>query len=499
MKNALIITNRQNLAQDLRTELESQNWQTVVSNSVSPAQKLLQKTPFRLVVLDGEHLSEGGIQLESPSSGNGFLLLVQNPDNHQIPSDLSPDALLDDPFDPRQLWDTLAHLEGRHQKMHDMPILGRSEAIQQIRTTIAQIAPTSVTVLITGESGSGKNIVAEAIHRASTRSTKRFLTLNCGAIPETLLESELFGHERGAFTDARETRKGHFEMASGGTLFLDEIGEMSLSAQVRLLRVLEAREVTRLGSTTPIPIDVRVIAATNRNLPTAVAEKKFRLDLYHRLRVIEISVPSLREHPEDIPILLDRFIEQTAKEQNLPAIELTPDALHLLPQYHWPGNIRELRNLVERLMVLSPSRILTASDLRTHIEALGLPSPNTVSSNLPIHLGTTQAESDRDLLYWAILEVARDIKELKAFLMNRTLGPPSLPVHPPEETPIAPQGMAIEYEESPSEEGIKPLREIEREAIIKALRATNGHRKKAADLLGMAERTLYRKIQDYNL
>ena len=395
----------------------------------------------------------------------------------------------------------------------DTTILGRSDVMQQIRESVAQIAPTPVSVLITGESGSGKNLIAEAIHRQSARSDEPFLIINCGAIPETLLESELFGHEKGAFTDARTRRSGIFEAANRGTVFLDEIGEMSLSAQVRLLRVLDAKEVTRLGSTAAKAIDVRVIAATNRNLQQAVAEGKFRQDLYQRLHVIEIEMPPLRAHPQDIPLIAQNIIQKQSAELRMPPIEFASDALRVLQQYHWPGNVRELINLTERLMVLSKTRQISAADLASYLDTTPVVEP----SYLPVLAGKTPAESDRDLLYWAILEVARDIKELKAYIMQNAQNPhpPSLPLPMPiedteirytETTPTETVGAGLErgttakaVQPAPTEKDIRPLRDLEREAIANALRATGGHRERSAKLLGMAVRTLYRKIDQYDL
>ncbi len=386
----------------------------------------------------------------------------------------------------------------------DIKILGHSDALRQIRDTIAQIAPTPIIVLITGESGTGKDLIAESIHQHSPRRNARFLTVNCGAIPETLLESELFGHQKGAFTDARTHRPGIFEAADGGTVFLDEIGEMSLSAQVRLLRVLEGREITRLGSTRPTEIDVRVIAATNQDLKQNVDNGTFRRDLYYRLKVVEIAAPPLRNRPEDIPILIDHFVQLYSRKHNVPPIEPDAQSMALLQNYRWPGNVRELKNLIERLIVLSVNRRIGVADITAHLEDLdGAASPGGEVSNLPVHLGKTPEESHHDLLYWAILEVARDLKELKAYLMDNQPEVRSLPVYPPEGTPFAGQATEVEVTEStappPVPEDVKPLREVEREAIVKALRATGGHRKRAAKLLDMPERTLYRKIQQYNL
>ena len=497
-KEALIVIPDPTLGQALRKELDLLGWQTTLTNSIGPAKELLSQS--NLILLDEKLLSSSPSPLTSAwidAFNNKKFILVATDNGIQLQNtSLKPDAILDIPFRPQDLRDTLNTLAG--QTTSQSQILGRSESAQQIRQTIRQIAPTPVSVLITGESGVGKNLVAEAIHQQSPRRDKSFQTINCGAIPETLLESELFGHERGAFTDARTQRQGIFEAADGGTIFLDEIGEMTLSAQVRLLRVLDTHEITRLGSTQPIHVDVRVIAATNRDLQQAVLEKKFRQDLYQRLRVVEVDIPPLRSRSEDIPILIEHAIQKYSQELNVPPITFEEEALKALQRHTWPGNVRELLNFINRLMVLSPSRHLSLANISEHLQNIQ-PTP---SPHLPIHLGTTSAESDRDLLYWAILEVARDIKELKAYLMrqNPTTRPlQSLPIFQPD---ISDPGTEVEYTETalpPAEDVIRPLEDIEREAIINALRATDGHRKKAAKLLGMAERTLYRKIQQYNL
>ena len=506
-KEALIIVNQPTeLGRDLRAALEDLGWQTLVTNSVRPARKLLSENPFDLLILDETTLPEAATHFadllsDRPEKIPVFVITTQGGTQLQTAPALDPDALLSYPLIPAELHDALTQKRTRP----DTNILGRSDPMQQIRESVAQIAPTPVSVLITGESGSGKNLIAEAIHRQSTRSDQPFLIINCGAIPETLLESELFGHEKGAFTDARTQRSGIFEAANRGTVFLDEIGEMSLSAQVRLLRVLDAKEITRLGSTAPIAVDVRVIAATNRNLQQAVAEGKFRQDLYQRLRVIEIEMPPLRAHPQDIPLIAQNIIQKQSDELGMPPIEFAPDAMNALQQYHWPGNVRELINLIERLMVLSKTRHITAADLAQYLQT----SPVTEPSYLPVLAGKTPAESDRDLLYWAILEVAKDVKELKAYLMQSMQTPlqnPPTPVLPIYDTPIEETEIKDTVgagfkpaSEAPTEEDIRPLRDLEREAIANALRVTGGHRERTAKLLGMAVRTLYRKIDQYDL
>ncbi len=508
-KEALIIVDQPTaLGRDLRAELEELGWQTLVTNSVRPARKLLSENQFDLLILDETLLPEvqlADILSERSETLPVFVITTQDGTQLQTAPSLDPDALLSYPLIPAELQDALRQKRTRP----DTTILGRSNAMQQIRESVAQIAPTPVSVLITGESGSGKNLIAEALHRQSARSDEPFLIINCGAIPETLLESELFGHEKGAFTDARTQRSGIFEAANRGTVFLDEIGEMSLSAQVRLLRVLDAKEVTRLGNTAPIAVDVRVIAATNRDLQQAVA---FRQDLYQRLRVIEIEIPPLRAHPQDIPLIAQNIIQKQSDDLRMPPIEFAPDAMNALQQYHWPGNVRELINLIERLMVLSKTRQISALGLAQYLDI----SPVTEPSYLPVLAGKTPAESDRDLLYWAILEVAKDIKELKAYLMQswQTSPPPSLPVPiydaPIEDTEIGYTETEVEaglergttakaVQPASTEKDIRPLRDLEREAIANALRITGGHRERTAKLLGMAVRTLYRKIDQYDL
>jgi DNA-binding NtrC family response regulator len=499
-KEALLVVQDSVLGQLLRKELEQLGWQTTLTNSIGSAQTLLSQS--NLILFDEALLTTTPNPLPSAWTralkDQALILVATENGIHLSDSDFLPDAILDVPFGSQDIYQMLKVLDTETSNQN--PILGRSESAQQIREIIRQIAPTPVSVLITGESGVGKNLIAETIHQQSPRHNKSFQTINCGAIPETLLESELFGHEKGAFTDARTQRQGIFEAANGGTLFLDEIGEMTLSAQVRLLRVLDTHEVTRLGSTQSLHVDVRVIAATNRELQQAVSEKKFRQDLYQRLRVIEIEIPPLRSRPEDIPLLIEHAVQKYSAELNMPAITFDNAALEALKHHTWPGNVRELFNFINRLMVLSTSRHLSFENLSEHLQNIQ-PTPST-SRNLPVHLGTTSAESDRDLLYWAILEVAKDIKELKAFLLQQTQPTRPLPSLPIYQSEISDPGTEIEYTETPltsAEDEIRPLEDIEREAIANALRATDNHRKKAAKLLGMAERTLYRKIQQYNL
>jgi len=518
-KSALILSTKAELARELREVLESEGWRTIVVNSLGPARKLIQREDVGLVVMDPNELSGSLEQFANAlhdADSPVPLVAVAGANGLQPTSILGiePDAILDLPVEPAQFRRTLDTVLQRSRSDVEDEILGRSDAIREIRETIAQISAVPVNVLITGETGTGKTYIAQGIHKTSTRSAGPFLTLNCGAIPETLLESELFGHEKGAFTDAGSRRQGIFEAAHGGTVFLDEIGEMSPSAQVRLLHVLESREVTRLGSTKPIKVDVRLIAATNLDLQRAVRDKQFRSDLFYRLKVVEIRVPSLRQRQEDIALLVDRFIQDYALEHNVPPVRIAPEGMERLKRHQWPGNIRELKNLIERLMVLSPERDVSSDSVQAILRDLSGGDGNDGSveepSNLPVWLGKSPEESYRDLLYWAVLEVARDVKELKSMLAGQRSDLQSLPAFNSSFSAVG--DTDAEFSETdenlvdPSRgepksgiEGIKPLEEVEREAIARALVATGGHRKKAAKLLRMPERTLYRKIRQFDL
>jgi DNA-binding NtrC family response regulator len=509
-REAVVAVTDPTTAQALRAELEALGWRSILTNSVGPVRKLLKRQDIRLVILDGHALGEadaeliGLLKLQPDDAALLMLLSEQHRKSGPFLRGLEPDGILNEPADLDELRQFLSRLEEKTPEETASEILGQSEAIRQIKATIAQIAATPVSILITGESGTGKDLIAQAIHQHSPRRGGRFLTVNCGAIPESLLESELFGHEKGAFTDARSQRRGIFESADRGTVFLDEIGEMTLSAQVRLLRVLEAREITRVGSTTPIKVDVRVIAATNRDLRQAVEQHAFRRDLYYRLKVVEIAAPPLRGRVQDIPTLVQHFIRVYSEEHHVPPVALDDESMALLQSYRWPGNVRELKNLVERLMVLSVNRRVTPSDIRIHlVEMDGDLQLDQDIPSLPVRLGRSREESRWDLLYWAVLEVARDVKELKSLFTEGRQDARPVPIYQPDEGLLGVRDTEVAYtngDEGPQQtEEIKTLQEVERETIARALQATGGHRKRAAKLLDMAERTLYRKIQQYNL
>ncbi len=273
-------------------------------------------------------------------------------------------------------------------------IIGASPAMQRIFDTLAQISPTDATVLIQGESGSGKELVARAIHHNSRRKNRRLVALNCAALSESILESELFGHEKGSFTGAAADRLGRFEYASGGTLFLDEVGDMPMSTQIKLLRVIETREITRVGANEPIPVDVRIVTATHQDLARLVAEKRFREDLYFRLNVVRIDVPPLRDRASDIPLLADTFVREFAQKHGKPVTGLTPEAHRILARYRWPGNVRELKNCVESMVVVSRGGVLDARDIPASI-AGAEPAP---AQSLDSLMGRPLEDVEREMI-----------------------------------------------------------------------------------------------------
>jgi two-component system response regulator HydG len=309
-------------------------------------------------------------------------------------------------------------------------IIGRSEPMQAVFRVLRQVAPTDVTVLITGESGTGKELVARALHQNSRRRNAPFVALNCAALPESLLESELFGHEKGSFTGAMARKVGHIEHAQGGTLFLDEIGDMPLTTQVKILRVLEQREIVRVGSSTPVPVDIRVITATNQNLVELVGNRRFREDLYFRLKVVSIDLPPLRERASDIPLLVEAFVRELAARHGKSVTGVSPDVMRVLQAQSWPGNVRELRNVVENMVVTGSHEVLQVSDLPPALQAGG---------------------------------ASRAAAAAPASLAGRTAA------------------------------------DVEREHIEATLQLVEGNRAKAARMMGIGERTLYRKIKEYGL
>jgi DNA-binding NtrC family response regulator len=432
------------------------------------------------------------------------------------------------PIVPEEVAAGVRRLADRQALARETGLYGESESIREVLVKVEQMAPVSSTVLVEGESGTGKELVARAMHRLGPRRGRPFIAVNVGALPETLLESELFGHEKGAFTGAAERRIGRFELADTGTLFLDEIGDIPPATQVKLLRVLEEREVTRVGGTQAIPVDVRVITATNRPLRQQVEEGTFRPDLYYRLNVLSIYLPPLRERRADIPILVRRFIQEFSAQHERPFHGISAEALQILVEYPWPGNVRELRNLVESMVVLSPGHEIGPADIPRELREAG-------ARFLPVHVGPLVRGRDGvegreiEFIVRSLVELKLQVEELRRrteplaagggaeypALSDGEVGGGGSPAGyaRPEGRPQALDGSGgggrvlagIEAPGAPPPPNVVVVRpgmtmaEIERAAIEAALRELRGNRRKAAEMLGIGERTLYRKLQEYHI
>jgi DNA-binding NtrC family response regulator len=370
-------------------------------------------------------------------------------------------------------------------------IYGESQAIKEIIAVIEQVAPTDITVLITGESGVGKELVARAIHGESKRANGPFVIVNSGAIPEGILESELFGHEKGAFTGAIETRKGYFEMADGGTIFLDEIGDMPMTTQVKILRVIETGEFMRVGSSQLRKVDVRVITATNKNLEDEVKRGNFREDLYYRLRSVNIYIPPLRERREDIPILFEKFVAEFCQKNKVAFAGITDDAMQVLISYHWPGNVRELKNFVESILILENGKIIDANMVRKYLK-YDL-SGFDFTRNLPIRYGKTSEQADRELIYRALIDIKGDLIEIKNLLDNLATF-----ISKQITSPLALPEAKVDLKTGTVIENFS-LIDMEKRMIQAALERFNWNKRLAARALKISERTLYRKIKEYGL
>ncbi|MCH7521800.1 MAG: sigma-54-dependent Fis family transcriptional regulator [Candidatus Marinimicrobia bacterium] len=386
-------------------------------------------------------------------------------------------------------------------------LLGESEAIREVLQMVLQVAPTDISVLITGESGTGKEILAKAIHKASRRKFEPLVTVNCGAIPAGIIESELFGHKKGSFTGAGETRKGYFEAADKGTIFLDEIGETPLETQVKLLRVIEQGEFMLVGDNQTRKVDVRLIAATNRDLGEDTRKKNFRQDLYYRLKTVTIHMPPLRDHLGDIPLMVERFGLEFATRNDLPFRGFTPEAVRFLKGYGWPGNVRELKNVVESVLALNPGERITPATLGTQIEVGGY----NVNPALPVVVDITPDQSDRELILRQLLFIRQDLSDLKQITAGQEVMAPSVDPYLPSPVPLITKGGDEEVfagdisqiEDRPLIDpeaiGEVTMEELEREYIQQTLAKFNHNRRRTAEALGIAERTLYRKIQAYGL
>jgi transcriptional regulator with PAS, ATPase and Fis domain len=390
-------------------------------------------------------------------------------------------------------------------------IIGTSPGLDRAIEIAAQVAPTDLSVLITGESGTGKEVMPQIIHAFSARKHGPYIAVNCGAIPEGTIDSELFGHEKGSFTGAHEARKGYFEVANGGTIFLDEVGELPLTTQVRLLRVLETGEFIRVGSSKAQKTNVRVVAATNVNMLLAIKKSTFREDLYYRLNTIPIQVPALRERKEDIHLLFRYFAQETAAKYKAPPLQLREDALPLLTNYRWPGNVRQLRNLVEQMSVIEQHREVDALSLRSYL-------PEETSALIPVGGagvgGTMDSINERELIFKFLFDMKSDLNALKEQVKALSGGQPMpstmAPVYREELMMAAPAAapgtMSIQMPGDVDEdvdhtevEETLSIEAKEKELIRKALTKHRNRRKNAAQELGISERTLYRKIKEYNI
>ena len=494
----LITTDDLEHAVRVNAQLEAAGFETSMVSSFDDVREAVRRrvpAPDCIVLSGGLH-EDAASQLLSAARDRSIstlgLVEATEPDAKGLARRLGLTAWLGKPADPAEVVATVRRLIERRRLQERTGIIGESAAVQEVLVKIEQMAPVSSTVLIEGESGTGKELVARAIHHLSPRRGKAFIAVNCAAIPDTLLESELFGHEKGAFTGAAERRLGRFELADGGTIFLDEVAEMPLATQVKLLRVLEDREFYRVGGTEPIRVDVRVIAATNKALKEAVALGQFRDDLYYRLNVLYIYLPPLRERRTDIPLLVRRFIAELAAAHERKFQGITPEALQILVDADWPGNVRQLRNLVESMVVLAPEGEIRASDIPRDVrERLrGLP--------VRVVAGAREiAGQELEFIFRSLVELKLQVEELRRRLEER-----------PQRVEVIEVGhgapaAAIDAEPAPEGEVLyRPgmtMADVERAAIEAALRETKGNRRRAAELLGIGERTLYRKLKQYQM
>ena len=388
-------------------------------------------------------------------------------------------------------------------------LVGNSKIFVRSLTKALRVANTDISILVTGESGTGKDIIPKIIHENSLRKHGKLIAVNCGAIPEGTIDSELFGHEKGAFTGAINTRKGYFEVANNGTIFLDEIGDLPLSTQVRLLRILENGEFIKVGSSKVEKTNVRLIAATNINLLEAVKKNKFREDLFYRINTIQIEMPPLRSRKEDIHLIFRKFASDFSEKHNIPGIKLTEKAIQLIEKYRWPGNIRELKNFTEKLSIIEEKRILEEMDIRNHLSS----NDSTESSLMKTTDNDSSNFSEREILYKILFDLKNDLNDLKKITLDLIQGDHSIDRiksnNAEQIRRIYNTDTSLEIEKIDSnkstiieqeiiEENLS-LQDNECEMIVKALEKNRGKRKLAAKELGISERTLYRKIKQYDL
>ncbi len=481
----------------LNAAFEGAGFVTSMVAQVDDYRAAIKKENPELVILTGalheppaRHLAQQARETEIST-----LALLEATDTGHHEGDLGVTEVMVKPAETMDVLLTARRLIERRHLQQRTGIAGESPAIQELLVKIEQMAPVTSTVLVQGESGTGKELVAKAIHDLSPRRGQPFIAVNCAALPESLLESELFGHEKGAFTGAAERRLGRFELADDGTIFLDEIGEIPASVQVKLLRVLENRIFFRVGGTQPIKVNVRVVAATNQNLKEQVSLGAFRDDLYYRLNVLNIYLPPLRERPEDIPLLLRRFVREFAEAHDRSFRGITPEALRLLSEAPWPGNVRQLRNLIESMVVLAPGNEIRAADIPRDI----LEEPSRM---LPMRISQGSRDipaQEFEFILRSLVELRLQVEDLRRRLDER---PQRVQV-----IDLGEQHQLADYIPEPESEEpetviYRPgmtMAEVEKAAIAASLEEFKGNRRKAAEVLGIGERTLYRKIKAYGL
>jgi len=484
----------------LNAAFEEAGFETAMVSSLDDTRRTVKRVKPDMVILSGAvhepraaQLAELAREQEVPSLA---LLEATDSDQGSQSSRLGVTEVLAKPVAPADVVSTARRLLRWRDMQERTGIAGESTAIKEMLYKVEQMAPANSTVLIEGESGTGKELVAKAIHEFSPRRGKPFIAVNCAALPETLLESELFGHEKGAFTGAAERRLGRFELADGGTIFLDEIGEIPPSVQVRLLRVLESRAFFRVGGTEPIQVNVRVVAATNRSLKERVALGEFREDLFYRLNVLTIYLPPLRDRRSDIPLLVHRFIGEFTSGTGTSFRGITPAAMERLVEAPWPGNVRQLRNLIESMVVLAPGNEIRASDIPADVfEGPAL---------LPVRVNQLPQNSEPgsrefEFILRGLMDLRYQVEELKRRVDE---GPQRVQVIEVGGAPLS-DVVSDGVESFPPDEVIyRPgmtMAEVEKAAIEAALKDTGGNRREAAQVLGIGERTLYRKIKEYQL
>jgi DNA-binding NtrC family response regulator len=487
----------------LNAALEAANFSTTMFSSLDDARGTVRREHPDLVILTGAVHEAPAQQLASLAHDAEIstLALLEPTDSERTErvERLHATEVMVKPVSPDDAVATARRLLERRRLQERTGIVGESSPIQEVLVKIEQMAPVSSTVLIQGESGTGKELVAKALHDLSPRHSEAFITVNCAALPETLLESELFGHEKGAFTGAAERRLGRFELADGGTIFLDEIGEIPLTTQVKLLRVLESRTFFRVGGTQPIKVNVRVIAATNRALREGVALGEFRDDLYYRLNVLNIYLPPLRERRGDIPILVRRFIREFARTHDRQFRGITADAMERLVNAPWPGNVRQLRNLIESMVVLAPGTEIRATDIPHDVlDGAGTLLPMRLASAGQGGSGAAGLQ-ELEFILRSLVDLRLQIEEMRRRIDDH-----------PQRVQVIDLGHHAQVTDVLSdaeEDGAQPvlyksgmtMADVEKATIEAALKEYQGNRRRAAEVLGIGERTLYRKIKAYHL